>query len=1109
MALTNRVWSKRALSISAAMLLAAALVVPASLPVGSAASATVDDPATPGTSVELKSSEQSLQPASDAAAAGDNGEVQNDAEKIDAGEEPDSNAAAQGADHPGATDPTSAGGGGGSEDSPEVTDGPSEDSATKPKDEAVPKQKLNPLKNRGPLFDALKADAPTIVQPLQGAMATVVPFSSLAADSLLNIPSVNRNTNLAYLRAGETLLLVVKKRAITTLDWEIIHPSGERESYQFPKQQGVGGINWTDYKVATMTVSPKFASGETDGIVQINFDSGMAGRSGQNFWYLPFTAVIPNSLPTMVGQYSYADATDLYDGRIQGRVATPQTNINQNHEDGRDVRFWPLLQSGHIYEVLARNWMGGFATIDTTSSGVRDPDIEDRCISKYRSVYHWWEDYESPYKPCGTPYLQFYERPDSTMAATATLDGAKVRLLPPTLMRAELENVPVQWEPESTANLPFRGNLNWKLPESYLGTYLLQVDANGNGSYGDSVDVSLPFSANFGSSDVEFAFDGKDALGKSIPAKADVTARLHFATLGEVHFTIDDGEVMEGITITRLNGNDPDSMLFWNDSELTPLPAGAVVPAPLDGSMGVNSDVPGGVHGWTTTINDWAMSWGENRYIDNWAYEPLNASAKVKPLMLPPEIQVQKQSSYDQVTGKVTYTVNVRNDGLGYFDEDTVAGIGLLARDQTKGVLDDAVFNNDLAVTSANPDVKGSYDPATGYVKVFLDKGASFGPGETATVKYSVTVKPDQAGDATLLNYAEAGTYDDDTFGCTDDDGKLILMVGSSSEWSKCSWTTDLVPVLSIEKSADKTGLYGLNDVATYKVKVTNHGPGVLNGFNFGGTNGVNPVMTDDLSKVTDDAQLVWTDIGGTVPTNRFYEDNHKLYWHGTLAVGETRTLSYQAKVVKNKVEDYELNNTACLANNIVLAKDADRCSSVDITRAGLAMSKTVDPEPEMLVTYGEELTYTLTFHNPGKAAAKVDTIDILDGLLDDAVVNHDWVVKDGTITVTPDITGQTGKLILKGTVPAGNTATITYTATVMSEEDHEGDRDLVNMLLASPDITPDCEEDGVFCVWNPLAVTPHLPFTGTDGLMRLLVLGGGAVVVLLVVARRLTKRAG
>ncbi|WP_336659991.1 hypothetical protein [Leucobacter sp. USHLN153] len=43
--------------------------------------------------------------------------------------------------------------------------------------------------------------------------------------------------------------------------------------------------------------------------------------------------------------------------------------------------------------------------------------------------------------------------------------------------------------------------------------------------------------------------------------------------------------------------------------------------------------------------------------------------------------------------------------------------------------------------------------------------------------------------------------------------------------------------------------------------------------------------MTDDLSKVTDDAQLVWTDTAGTVPENKFYEDSGRLYWHGSLAV--------------------------------------------------------------------------------------------------------------------------------------------------------------------------------------------------------------------------------
>ncbi|WP_442918759.1 DUF7927 domain-containing protein [Leucobacter sp. USHLN153] len=484
--------------------------------------------------------------------------------------------------------------------------------------------------------------------------------------------------------------------------------------------------------------------------------------------------------------------------------------------------------------------------------------------------------------------------------------------------------------------------------------------------------------------------------------------------------------------------------------------------------------------------------------------------------VLPANLDVSKTSTYDQKTGVINYTINLRNSGPGNLYSENA----MMALDTVKGVLDDATYQGDFALQTSNSAVAWAEVGAAPNLafRLLLKDNGVFGPGETVTATYSVKVNNPATGDGSLLNHVTAARPDPNypsgkTFltGC---DGKELLMSATlnSPDWDACSWTTDLVPVLSIEKSVDKTELFGLNDVATYKVKVTNHGPGVLNGFNFGGTNGVNPVMMDNLSKVIDDAQLVWTDTTGTIPGNRFYEDAGKLYWHGTLAVGETRTLSYQAKVVKDKVKDYELNNTACLADNIVLAKDADRCSSVDITRAGLAMSKTVDPASRLEVTWDQVVTYTLSFHNPGKAPAKVDTIDILDGVLDDAVVNYDWVVKDGTITVTPDITGETGKLTLTGTVPAGNTATVTYTATVKSMNEPKGDFEMVNVLLASPDVEPTCGEPGVFCVLNPLphpVFIPHLPFTGTDGLMRLLVLGGGVVVVLLVVARRLTKRAG
>ncbi|WP_336659787.1 DUF7927 domain-containing protein [Leucobacter sp. USHLN153] len=1101
MALTNRVWSKRVLSVPVVVMLAAALAVPASLSMSSVASATAEDPAT-GTSVELQTDDSSKSVADESV-------------------EDTANA-------PDAANPISGGGGAlnavpdevtdladDSSNSPAKTDDDtSEDPATKPK-EGVSKKQPSPLLNRGPLFEALAADAPTVVQPLEGAMATVVEPSFPHA-SLQSAQMISQNSQNAYVHQGESVLLNLKVNEGVTFYWDVFHPSGEKEMYQMTTA-GAFVVKNPRSGVQTVVVEPKFAPGQSDGIVRFDFRASPVGNeanpaynAGEN-WYTANVFVIPGSFPVGIGTLSYSDVSRLFDNRVRGRVFTLGSYILQSFTDRRDFTFWSLLYSGHLYEISTYKYMGMSSLVKTSSSGPGDPNVPDRCVSAYKSLRPTKAEQEI----CGTTFYQFFEKPASDLPNTATLNGRRVPLSPPVIQAATLEALPVSWQSSGGPGIPFRGSLSWQLPEAFTGSYVLQVDADGDGSYDGTTDRSISFNASFGSASVEYAFDGLDNEGRAIRHDTDVSARLYFDHLAEVHFTFWDVELLGGVTITRLNGDDPGSTIYWNDLDVTPVSSYAIPPPKLDGREGVDSAIADGVHGWfeAPAGRGSQETWGDQQLIDNWGYEALRVSTKVKPLTLPPDIQVQKQSSYDQVTGKVTYTVNVRNDGLGYFDEDTVAGIGLLARDQTNGVLDDATFNNDLAVTSKNPDVKGSYDPATGYVQVLLDKGASFGPGDTATVTYSVTVNTTKTGDATLLNYAEAANYDpgDPKFGCADDDGKPLLMVGSSSGWSKCSWTTDLVPVLSIEKSADKTELYGLNDVATYKVKVTNHGPGVLNGFNFGGTNGVNPVMVDDLAKVADDAQLVWTDTAGTVPENTFYEDGGKLYWHGTLAVGETRTLSYQAKVVKGTVNDYELNNTACLAENIVIAKDAKRCAEANLTRAGLAMAKTVDPASGEAVEPGEQVTYTLSFYNPGKALATVDTIDVLDGVLDDAIVNDDFVVKDGTITVTREASVTGENLVITGTVPAGKTATVTYTATVKAENEKKGDYELENVLLASPDIEPVCGEEGVFCVWNPLphpTFSPTLPFTGTEGLMRLLVLGGAGVVVLLVVARRFTRRA-
>ncbi|MEU5686631.1 hypothetical protein DEJ48_21665 [Streptomyces venezuelae] len=108
-----------------------------------------------------------------------------------------------------------------------------------------------------------------------------------------------------------------------------------------------------------------------------------------------------------------------------------------------------------------------------------------------------------------------------------------------------------------------------------------------------------------------------------------------------------------------------------------------------------------------------------------------------------PDLRVTKTASPTKVKpgGKLTYTVKAKNiSQLPY--------PGARFSDDLSGNLDDATYNEDAKATTGSV----SYTrPKLGYV-------GDIGPGETATVTYSVTVKDPVRGDGKLLNDVDVET---------------------------------------------------------------------------------------------------------------------------------------------------------------------------------------------------------------------------------------------------------------------------------------------------------------------------------------------------------------
>ncbi len=207
-------------------------------------------------------------------------------------------------------------------------------------------------------------------------------------------------------------------------------------------------------------------------------------------------------------------------------------------------------------------------------------------------------------------------------------------------------------EGQSIANKA--GILHLAMGQAFSGNYVVQVDANGNGSFDDAVDYEINASAPGGvaNDDLEVNFNGKDGQGNDIPINQSISFRIIFNKLAETHLVVYDVEGLGGLTITAINGsNKGDSTVYWNDTTLTQYdasvdtaPWGNTISHNTDGTVsnivnatkGVNSAVTGGVHGWdlvnlNPTSSSGAMSvsneWGDNRYIDTWVYQQSNSSS--------------------------------------------------------------------------------------------------------------------------------------------------------------------------------------------------------------------------------------------------------------------------------------------------------------------------------------------------------------------------------------------------------------------------------------------------------------------------------------------------
>ncbi|MFS0712948.1 DUF11 domain-containing protein [Microbacterium sp. 2P01SA-2] len=577
---------------------------------------------------------------------------------------------------------------------------------------------------------------------------------------------------------------------------------------------------------------------------------------------------------------------------------------------------------------------------------------------------------------------------------------------------------------------------------------------------------------------------GPTASGNDGTAIPGLPADLSIEKTGPATFTSGD-RISYEVTVTN-NGAGVSSGWTVTDN----LPAGLSNPS-------VTGDVSSSVSGDTITVSGPRLAVGESDTFTIEADTDVNPPACVvntasvsgneadpnsannedsaESCALALSVEKTSDATADSRPGDVvTYTVTATNTGAGAYTADNPA----VVFDDLSGVLDDAAYNDDATA---------SREGTLGYQSPLISWSGALGVGESVEISYSATLRGGGDGEVRNVTWVpnDPGvttppTCDPATGGVDDATGQ------------PCAVEDFDLPRLTIDKSVDTSELPAIGDQATYTIVVRNAGPGAY-------TLAAPATASDDLSEVLDDA--TFDDASLNASTGTATRDGNTLTWSGALAAGEEATITYS--VTYTGQGDQVLRNVACVPQDAT-APGAQRCDRVQVPGALLTQWKTAEASADPVVA-GSTITYTLFFDNDGQAPASVDAIDDLTYVLDDAAVTTEPTGSAG-LTVARD----GARISITGSVPAGQTSTVTYTVTVRPDGER-GDSVASNFLLdpgETPPANGECvpaDDEAPNCTTTPITGVTYTKSveasespvrTGTELTYTIVVTNTGATTV-------------
>ncbi len=520
------------------------------------------------------------------------------------------------------------------------------------------------------------------------------PFLEFSSQATNSIP--RKGIVKTFVNAGEWVYLgssVYNTAPDPALDIVYRSPSGAIGTCDV-KNTGEGWINTLAKEVAgpktlgnpTGYTPCKFKATET-GIYEVEFHTPKVFDTASNNY--PKPTLITAQFPTDATQGVTAAAWDV-------TVMTTEDDWNTQKKGRAYVNYLPmtvvakskflyskiyvLTNQGFLYEINLNGVAPMVFTFFANNKGFTDQD--DNGKSLFKSVLLGKNaKFHRPSNPdtaTDVTHKMFLNPPDLTLPLVANIatnddlpaSGTNTWLLSNQPTMPVVNNFLFAGK-EGTSNQagtdPLGGNFKFDTTAA-SATYLLKIDVNQNGIYGDANDRILTGPAVNGTNTV--AWDGLDGNGSPVPPSDSGYGANISLSIDDIHFPFLDIENNpKGIYIKRLDRAAPSTVIpgkvYYNNAGLT----GGTPPNPLSALAGIDSLNP---------VQAFSSDFGNVKGIDTWtAVTTAEIALTAKIVIRQADLQVSKTHTPANPTSPplptpptlpppgqaITYTITVYNDG--------------------------------------------------------------------------------------------------------------------------------------------------------------------------------------------------------------------------------------------------------------------------------------------------------------------------------------------------------------------------------------------------------------------------------------------------------------